>query len=148
METCPVWLAHSQIAKVRKVLVVVANAQTYKSYDWSNQGKEPGMIEASMASFDAALGILNRETASLAKQGFQMWAQRITASRAADTPSVKVYFSVLTFNSITDAAQRTYFESLPTSFHLEPQAVDALSGLAGQLLDASPEYIEFVRSFQ
>lgn len=138
----------AQLAKVRKVLVVVANAQTYGEYDWSNKGREPGMIEAMIASSDAALGILNTETASLAMQGFQMWAQRINASRGTNTPPVNVYFSMLTFNNITDPTERNYFETLPTTFRLEPQAINALSRLAGQLLDASPDYIEFVKTLQ
>ncbi len=137
-----------QLARVRQVLVVVANAQVYREYDWSLGGDEPGMIGSVRASFDAALGILNTETASLAKQGFQMWQQRINATRGASMPPVSVYFSVLTFNHITDRDEREYFEALPTAFHLEPRDVDAVSGLAGRLLDESPEFIEFVKTVQ
>ena len=138
--------SEEKLAKVRQVLVVVANAQVYREFDWSLGGDEPGIIEAATASFDAALGILNTETASLAKQGFEMWGRRINASRGADKPPVKVYFSVLTFNHISDRDQRDYFETLPTAFRLDPQAVDAVSRLAGQLLDESPEFNQFVET--
>jgi NTE family protein len=137
-----------QLARVRQVLVVVANAQVYSEFDWSRRGQEPGIFDSVRASFYAALGILNTETASLAKQGFEMWGQRINATRGASTPPVKVYFSVLTFNHIADRAEREYFESLPTTFHLKSQDVEAVSGLAGRLLDESPEFTEFVRTVQ
>lgn len=137
-----------QLARVRHVLVVVANAQVYSEYDWSRGGSEPSMLHSVRASFDAALGILNTETASLAKQGFQMWGQRINALRGAGTPPVRVHFSVLTFNQITDRDERDYFNALPTSLRLDPEAANAVRQLAGQLLDESPEFIEFVRAFQ
>lgn len=137
-----------QLDRVRQVLVVVANAQVYDEFDWSRRGKEPGIIDSVRASFYAALGILNTETAALAKQGFDMWGQRINARRGISAPPVKVYFSVLTFNHIADRAERDYFESLPTSLRLDPRDVDAVRGLAGRLLDESPEFNEFVKTLQ
>ncbi len=137
-----------QLAKVKKVLVVVANAQTYSEYDWSKRGYEPGMLDSAQASFDAALGILNTETVSLAKQGFEMWGQRVNAMRGGSTPPVTVNFSVLTFDHIADREERDYFQALPTAFRLDPQAVDALSQLAGRLLDESPGFVNFVKTLQ
>jgi len=137
-----------QLAKVRRVLVIVANAQVYSEYKWSQRGKEPNAISATRAAFDASLGILNTETASLAKQGFQMWAQRINATRGADAAPVDVHFSVLTFDHITNEVERSYFQSLPTSLRLDPQAVEAVSRLGGRLLDESPEFIEFLKALQ
>lgn len=138
----------TQLARVRHVLVVVANAQVYAEYDWSRKGAEPGVLDSLSASFDAALGILNTETASLAKQGFLMWEQRINALRGPAAAHVRVHFSVLTFNQITDPNERDYFDALPTSLRLEPQAVDAVRRLAGRLLEDSPEFVEFVRTLQ
>lgn len=68
-----------RLARVRHVLVIVVNAQTYHPYGWSLSGREPGLIDTTLASFDAALGILNTETVSLAKQGFLIW--RVTSTR-------------------------------------------------------------------
>lgn len=137
-----------QLASVRNVLVVVANAQVYDEYPWSRDGSEPGIFASGSAAFDAALGILNTETASLAKQGFEMWEQRINALRGDDTPPVSVYFSVLTFNQISDLGERDYFDALPTALKLESQAVDSVRGLAGRLLDESPEFTKFVKALQ
>ena len=72
-----------------------------------------------------------------------MWEKHVNAMRVAGTPLVKVDFAVLTFNQITDRAERERFNSMPTTFRLRPVEVDALRTLAGQLLDESPEFLAF-----
>ncbi|TAL85650.1 MAG: patatin-like phospholipase family protein [Rhodanobacter sp.] len=132
-----------QLRQVRHVLVVVANAQVYEAYPWSLQGRDPGIVDMTRASFNAALGLLNTETVSLAKRGFLMWQKHVNAMRPPDTPQVKVDFAVLTFNQISDRAERARFNAMPTTFHLQPAQVDALRALAGRLLEASPEFQAF-----
>lgn len=133
----------AQLQSVQHVLVVVANAQVYSQYDWSRNGMDPGLINMTRASFDAALGLLNTETVALAKQGFLMWQAHVNAMRAPEAPRVKVDFAVLTFNQISDHAERDRFNAMPTTFRLQAEQVDALRGLAGQLLDQSPEFQSF-----
>ena len=48
------------------------------------------------------------------------------------------------FESITDPAERRYFQELPTSFKLEGAQVDRLREIAGRLLRKSPEFREVV----
>jgi len=110
-----------QLRHVRHVLVVVANAQVYAPYPWSESGRGPGLTDTLRASFDASLGILNNETAALAKSGFLMWAQHVNAMRVPTAPKVDVNFAVLTFNQITDPAERQRFNVMPTTFHLQPR---------------------------
>lgn len=134
----------TQLQRVRHVLVVVANAQVYETYGWSRNGSNPGLIDTTSAAFDAALGILNTETVSLAKQGFLMWEQHVNAMRPAGAPGVKVDFAVLTFSQITDTAERDRFNAMPTTFRLQSDQVDDLRALAGQLLEQSPEFQSFL----
>lgn len=133
-----------QLGRVRHVLVVVANAQVYPEHEWSVSGQDPGLRSNVMASFDAALGILNTETASLARQGFLMWQQHVNAQRGPDLPPVKVHFVVLTFNQIHDESERRRFDSLPTRFRLEQADVTAVRQLAARLLEESTEYRAFL----
>jgi NTE family protein len=58
----------AQLDRVSKVLVVVANAQTYEDYAWSRDGHEPSLVGSVSASFDSAIGILNNETIGLARR--------------------------------------------------------------------------------
>lgn len=133
----------AQLQRVRHVLVIVANAQVYETYAWSRKGSSPGAIRTTNAAFDAALGLLNTETVSLARQGFLMWEKHINAMRPAGTPQVKVHFAVLTFNQIADATERNRFNAMPTTFSLGAAQVDELRALAGRLLDQSPEFQAF-----
>lgn len=77
-----------------------------------------------------------------------MWGQQINEARGDDTPPVSVYFSALTFNQISNLDERDYFDALPTALRLDSQAVDSVRGLAGRLLDESPEFSAFVRALQ
>lgn len=138
----------AQRQRVQKVLVIVANAETYRETPWSLSGREPGLVATVRASFDAALGILNTETVGLARQGFLMWEDHVNARRAADQPKVSVDFAVLTFNQIPDQATRDRFNAMPTTFHLESDQVDALIAQSKQLLSRSPEFQRFVSRLQ
>lgn len=135
-----------QLRRVRHVLVVVANAQVYTPYPWSESGHGPGLTETLRASFDASLGVLNNETAALAKSGFLMWAQHVNAMRPPAAATVDVNFAVLTFNQITDSAERQRFNAMPTTFHLQRDQVDALRALAARLLTQAPEFQGFLQA--
>ncbi len=137
-----------QLRRVRHVLVVVANAQVYAPYSWSESGRGPILTDTVPASFDVALGILNNETAALAKGGFLMWAQHVNAMRAPTAPKVNVNFAVLTFNQITDPVARQRFNAMPTTFHLHPDQVDALRALSARLLMQAPEFQGFLRELR
>ena len=137
-----------QLRRVRNVLVIVANAQVYPEKDWSVRGHEPGLVEMLRASFDAALGILNTETVSLAKQGFLMWESKVNSMRLPDESKVKVDFVVLTFDQIDDREERERFNSMPTTFRLRSDQVDALIAEPRRLLEKSPEYRSFLRRIE
>jgi NTE family protein len=135
----------AQLQRVRDVLVVVANAETYPEREWSLDGREPGLVPTLRASFDAALAILNTETVGLAKQGFQMWGDQANAARPPGAPRVEVHFAVLTFNQIADRDTRERFNAMPTTFRLESDDVDALIAQSRTLLERSPEFNAFLR---
>lgn len=137
-----------QLQRVRNVLVIVANAEVYTETDWSVSGREPGLVETLQSSFDAALGILNTETVTLAKQGFLMWGDHVNVARPPDAPRVKVHFAVLTFNQIADRETRDRFNAMPTTFRLKADQVDALIAESRTLLEHSPEFTGFLRRME
>ena len=46
------------LKRIKRVLVIVVNAQTYVTYAWSESGADPGIIDPLDASFSAAIDIL------------------------------------------------------------------------------------------
>lgn len=138
----------AQLRQVRDVLVIVVNAQVYPEREWSVDGSEPSLINMVEASFDAALGILNTETVSLAKQGFLMWEARANAVRGPNQPRVKVHFVVLTFDQIEERAVRDRMNAMPTTFRLGVDEVDALIDESRRLLLQSTEYRGFLQKIE
>lgn len=138
----------SELDRVIKVLVVVANSQVYPDYDWSKEAYEPGVISTLLASFDAALNILNTETAALARRGFMRWGDRVNARRGPTLPKVTVHFTTLTFDNIHDTQERSYFNAMPTNLNLPDYQVDQVRSLARRLLQQSPDFQQFLATLQ
>ena len=115
-----------QLRRVRHVLVIVANAHVYPSYGWSEEGRAPGLVDTLGGVVRCRLGHPQHNTVLLAKNGFKMWAQGINAERTPSEPKVELDFAVITFNQITDAAERQRFNAMPTTFQLGSEQVDAL----------------------
>lgn len=132
--------------RVTKVLVIVANAQVYNEADWSRAGTDPTIPQMLISSFDAAVDILSTETVTLARNGFQMWADRINARRKPGATKVSVDFATLTFDDIQDTKQRERFNAIPTALSLPEADVDDLEVLAHQLIQQSPDIQNFAKS--
>ncbi len=134
------------LKKIKRVLVIIANAQSYTDYEWSKKGKDPGIFDTIEASFSASIGILNTETITQAKRSFEKWQQYTNSKRTPAEPKVKVYFSTLTFDQINDAKTRDYFNAIPTTFNLSKKQLQSLKKLAGKLLDNSTEFQAFKKN--
>lgn len=141
--------AQKRLDTVSRVLVVVANAQTYEDFVWSKQGREPGLIENITASFYSAIGNTNSETVGLAEHGFRQWANRVSRRPSRrGKPPVDRQFAVLTYDKIRGPAERRAFNEIPTTLSLEAEQVDRVRALANRLLRESPEFQRFVARLQ
>ena len=112
------------------------------------EGYEPGVISTLLASFNAALNILNTETVALARQGFMRWGDRVNARRGPTLPKVTVHFTTLTFDDIHDTQERSYFNAMPTNFNLPEYQVYQVKSLARRLLQQSPDIQQFLATLQ
>jgi NTE family protein len=61
------------------------------------------------------------------------------------TPDATIYTIEVSFNRLTDKAERDYLNELPTSFSLPPEAVDRLRAAAATIIKASPEFQRLLR---
>ncbi len=134
------------LKKIKRVLVIVVNAQTYVDYMWSREGEDPGIFDTLDSSFSAANGILNTETVSLAKSAFDNWGGYLNSRREFQAPKVKIHFVTLTFSQIADLTENEYFNAIPTSLVLPDKDIDAVRALAGRLLDESQVFQGFLNS--
>ncbi len=136
------------LAQVEHVLVIASNTQATSERDWLGSEEGPGLIDTVQALADATNNLLSAETTLLAQQSFDMWANFISERRCPTCAKVTIDFSVLSFDHLSDAAERTRFGTTPTSFRLDRETVDALRMLPDRMLDASPEFRAFLRRMQ
>jgi hypothetical protein len=61
---------------------------------------------------------------------------------------LKTYVIELNFEEINDPQEQACFLHLPTSFALTRRQVDALLGIAGELLDAHPRFQELLQDLK
>lgn len=133
----------SSLDQVTQVLVIISNAQSYKPYEWSTEGREPGIVSTTIASFDAALNLLNTNTVAEARRSFQDWERMVNNRRAPREAKVRVHFVSLTLEDIEDTEEREWFNAIPTSLSLEENEVDALKALPKRLLAKSSDFERF-----
>ena len=130
--------------QVTQVLVIISNAQAYRPYAWSKSGTDPGIVSTTVASFDAALNLLNTNTISEARRSFEDWASMVNARRGARDAKVRVHFVSLTLDDIEDSNEREWFNAIPTALSLDDEEIDALRALPKELLDNSVDFERFV----
>lgn len=136
------------LGRVKRVLVVVANAQTYSPYAWSLSGREPGVVDTLFASFYASIYLSNTEAVTLASLGLGRWARRINLRRKRGQPKVEVFFAFVTFDQIGDDEESAYFNSIPTQLSLPSEQVDQVRALAGRLLGEQPKFQAFLKAYR
>ncbi len=136
------------LARVEHVLVIASNMQTISGRDWVASADDPGLLDTAKALTDATTRVLNAETTLLARQGFEAWAAHVNAARCAACPKVTVDFTVLSFDHLTDAAERRRYSTIATSFQLDRDTVNDLRALPARMLDDAPAFRAFLQRVQ
>ncbi len=136
------------LEQVEHVLVIASNTQAISERGWLRSEDDPGLLDTALALADATNSLLNAETILLAQQGFDSWAAYVNERRCAACRKVTVDFPVLSFDYLSDGAERARFQTIPTSFRLDRNTVDALRALPAQMLDASPQFRAFLQRVQ
>ena len=151
-------------ADTRKVVFILVNAET-------EAGSQSDQVERTLRSGQVLKSVshipfsrYNFETVELAKQNFKRWAEEIRTQRCAvlknsdrsqpayaDPEScgdIQFYLIEVEFDSLPDRSERSYFKSLPTTFHLPPEAVDRLQAAGRRILKQSPEFQRLLRDLR
>lgn len=164
--TGDIWssLQYLGLANTRKVVLILVNAET-------EAGSRPDHVERTLRSGQVLKSVThipisryNFETVELAKEYFKQWAEEIRTQRCgipknsdrnqplyAEPDScgdIQFYMIEVDFDSLPDRSERSYFKSLPTSFHLPPEAVDRLHAVGRRILKNSPEFQRLLRNLQ
>ena len=131
-----------RMGKLRNMVLIVANASTAPENAWERADVLPALALVLKNSTNAQIKRYNIETMELLRSNFALWNER--AANWA-TP-LRFHLVELDFTKLTDPAERTYINSLPTSFSLAPEAVDRLKDAASTIMRESNEFKELLES--
>jgi len=157
--TGSVWesIEGTQNENVRKVVIIVVNAETQPDTKWDRVAGIPpfGAILSSYSSI--AIERYNQETIALLKESVKSWADEIRTERCkrgvlstepGSCGDIRFYVVEVKFDTLRDETERMYFKRLPTSFKLDPEEVDKLRDVAKRLLNHSEAFQQLLRELR
>jgi NTE family protein len=109
------------------VLVIAVNAKTDHANDWDTRASGPGTLGVIGLSSGVPMSNYSSETLELLRQ-------TAIASRLNEKNRPKLYGVDISFDSLSDAAERQFFAELGTSLELRPFEVDCLIDRGQQLV--------------
>jgi NTE family protein len=158
-ETSPALRQLPGFDRLSRIAVIIVDAHATPRTDWDRSESPPGVIEQIVQSSGVPIDRYSYETIQLMKDIVDRWelqrelaiarlrlagASKVDAT--ARTQAVALYAIGISFEAVADAAERSYLMNLPTNFALPPDAIDRLRSAARRLLDASPQYLQFLQS--
>ena len=133
---------------INKLAIIVVNAAVETKLDWARREETPGVISVITALSNSAVLRTNTETEALVEGSLASWQSQRPARWAGTKEQPKVYFIRVDFHSASDAAERAYFDAIPTSLQLPAETVDRLIQAAGRLLREAPAYRELLKDLE
>ncbi len=140
------------LESLRKVVLIVVNAATTPEAYQPEGERTPGIFKTLRDAGRVPIDRYSFETLELFREQFARWQQEIRQHRLANAPTgvrpepdVQFYLIDVSFNTLSDPAERRYFNLLSSSLHLPPEAVDRLCEVGGRLLRQSGDFQNLLR---
>ena len=134
---------------LRRLVRIAVNAQVRNDYPQLDQFAEVPTLSAIAYAVGNTTDRFNVETLAYARSSLNEVARELAAKqRAAGIPQgddVRATLIEIGFDDLLSEEERTYFNALPTSFNLPPEAIDRLREVGARQLRDSPEYQRLVR---
>lgn len=129
----------------RRVALIVVDAHTDADYGWDS--KEHSLSRAKLLGSlgKVAISHYSFETLELFREVMGRLARERTGSSDSPPVEIETYVIELHFNQLADAADRRFFNSVPTSLALPPKSVDRLRQLAARELAGNAEFQRLLR---
>ena len=149
--------------EIEKFVLIVVNAHTLDKDTMSQDESPPGLLTVASKTATVAMEHYSVETVEAVKdlRDARRQAQKNIAAcqkkldQCPASPQlpkfpaeIDPYVIEVDFEAISDPDRRKYFLSLPTSFALEKDQVQALINIGPQLLNESPDFLDFIESLR
>ena len=157
LAACEAFQGEVGFGVIQRIVLIVVNARSSPGTDWDRRESPPGFTAQLLQSSGVPIERYSYETIETMKDIAEIWKWRrellvaekrfagaTLAEAEASVPKVALEVVDISFDTIPDPTERTYFMNLPTSFVLPDEDVDRLVEEAGQLMRQSVEYRSIV----
>jgi len=127
----------ARLDRIEHLVVIVVNARTRPPEDVDRRQQAPDAYDVLMKTVTVAINQLSYALAE--RLEFELRRREATEEGFPTVHVVEV-----TFDDLADPAERARFQTLPTSFTLPKEDVDAVVEVAGRLLREDPAFQELV----
>ena len=129
---------------VRRIAVIVVNAQQPNMEQWGRRDAPPGVVSVLSAMSGFQLTRYAFETIDLLEQSLREWAAELEAADPDGRP-VETYVIEVNLAALQDTRGGFELPFIPTRLSLPAETVDTLRKVARQLLWESPDFRRLVR---
>jgi NTE family protein len=136
----------TRLDRVRRIAFIVVNSVSQPRTDWDRRENPPNDVQILVKAAGVPIDRYSYEAVELLRGMVSRWgdarAQRGEGGNAGNKalPDIDIYAIDVSFAAHAEAAERAFLNDQPTSFALEPDAVDRLRAAARAILEASPEF--------
>ena len=136
-------LKGEKLTKTRRVVFIIVDAQTQEKPHWRLIDEIPGLGAILGVSSTIMINRYNFETIDLLRRYAGEWTFE---DEAAGKKPIETYIIHITFASLSDKAEREYFQEIPTALTLPTEQVDKLRKVAGKLLYSQDSFNKLVKA--
>ncbi len=145
------------LTDLRKLLVIVVNAQAAPDDSWDRRRRVPSIFSQITAASKVSLDRYSFETVQLLRENLTKWEQAVRQARCKDITGPRgsavagadtrpacngldIYLVEVSFDATSFAQEREYLKRVATSFNLSDEEVDRVRAAARAILRQSPEF--------
>ena len=144
----------SPLDNAKRIIVFIVNSLSSPPTKWDESYSPPGTIDTLLKSAGTPIDAFSYETIELLRDRAERWRTmrmiRNSAAFAANkdpavaaalrAPAAEIYAIDVSFSALKDKKEFDYLNRQPTTFVLEPEAVDRLRAAGGKIILESPEF--------
>jgi len=144
----------SPLDSVKRIIIFVVNSLSSPPTNWDESFSPPGTVDILLKSAGTPIDAFSYETIESLKDTAAHWATlrmiRSSAAFAANkdsavsvalrVPAAEIYAIDVSFAALKDKNELEYLNRQPTTFVLEPEAVDRLRAAGATIIADSPEF--------
>ena len=128
----------------KRLVIIIVNSAARRGDEWNRREAVPDPLTSVLALGDRSGERADYQTIEELRGALESWKESEKAVRQAAGDSPDYYLIQVGFDAIANAADRSFFLNLMTTFNLPDSTVDRLEAAGGQILRDSPEFTRFL----